>query len=121
MIISNGTIAYTYIGVQTDDFIQKDTSTKRSAGGRLKSSTSGIRFVCVDRIRITGAELQELTDLLNDGSFSYYYTPSVIPDYLSAADFPMEVVFSKITKTRHAGGGGKIYFVELAIEGVNYL
>ncbi len=121
MIISDGTTNLTFTGTKHDDFIEQEKSTNTSAGGRKKSQTSGRRFIVVEGVRVTMSEWQSLIELLTNKSDEYFYTPTNIPAYLTAADFPMAVNIDAPTKTRQVGGGEKRFYIEMSIEGVSYL
>ena len=121
MIITDGTTSLTYTGTQFDDFLAIEQSSTRTAGAKTRTIRAGKRFTATEKILITGAELQELVDLLTNGADEYYYTPTVTPDYLSSTDFPMQVNIGPPKKIRHSGGGGKKFHVELLIEGADLL
>jgi hypothetical protein len=121
VIITDGTTSLTFNGTRVDDFINIEKSRKVSAGGSIKSQTSGSRFAVIEELRLTGSEWDSLHALLTNGADTYYYTPTTTPDYMSSSDFPMSVFIDVPTKTRHVGGGTKRYYIRLRIEGVDYL
>lgn len=112
---------FTTTGTQIDDFIGIDIVQKRTSGGRRKTITSGKFYKNKERVRVTGAQLKTLFDLITDGSNYFYYTPTNIPDYLTTADFPKTVIISGWSKSRHVGGGDKRYIVDISFEGSYYL
>ena len=121
MIVSDGTTNLTFTGTQFDDFVDQEKSTRTSAGGRKKSQSSGRRFVAIEGIRLTMTEFKTLSELLDNGADDYFYTPTNIPVYLTAADFPMAVTFGIPEKTRQVGGGEKRFYIKLPIEGTTNL
>jgi hypothetical protein len=121
MILTSESTTLTFNGTRFDDFMDMEQSSTRTAGGLTRTIRSGHRFKAIEGIRLTGTELKSLMDMLTDGSEEYYYTPTNIPDYLTSSDFPMSVNIGRPTKTRHAGGGTKKYYIELPIEGTSKL
>jgi hypothetical protein len=121
MIISDGVTDLTFSGTQFDDFAPIEQSSTRTAGGSTRTIRSGKRFACTENILITGAEYEELNDLLLNGANDYYYTPTVTPDYLDSTDFPMAVQIEAPEKIRHSSNGVKMYHVTLKIIGSDYL
>ena len=121
MILSAGSNTLTTTGDQHDDRPDIEASFRQSAGGDLKSQISGERFTVIERIRLTGTQYRTLLDILKDDLNEKQYTPNVVPDYLTAGDFPMTVTIPRHKKMRHVGGGDKKYYVELFIRGVSYI
>ena len=121
MILSNGgATSVTILGEKVDDHLVIEKATTTTATGKKRSQVNGKRYFAKIGWRCTGTVYGQVTDLLTDQSFFYYYTPDTIPDYLSASDFPM-VVDLVLTKEGHAGGGDKKYFLEIELSGVNLL
>lgn len=121
MIISDGLTDLTYEGTQVDDFLLIEQDVKTTASGERRANNSGRRFKVVEGIRMTASEVDSLMTLLTNGATAYYYTPTTVPGYCDALDFPMQVHIGVPKKTRHAGGGEKKYHVEIEIEGTEYL
>jgi hypothetical protein len=121
MIISDGTTDLTFLGTQTKDFTDIEQSSSRTTSGSTRTVRAGRRFSVTERIRITGTEWKSLSDLLMNNATDYYYTPTRTPDYLTSADFPMQVKIDIPRNTGFDGGGTKRYYVTLKIEGADYL
>lgn len=121
MIISDGTTNLTFTGTRHDDFLNVEKSRNVSAGGRIKSQTSGRRFVVVENIRCTAAQVETLIELLTNGASYYYYTPTNTPGYMESGDFPMQVNIDMPKKTGFDWNGAKYYHVELNIESTDYV
>ncbi len=121
MIITDGVTELTFLGTMFDDFTDIEQSSTRTAGGSTRTIRGGQRFVVSEKIRVTGTEYKALTDMLLNGSNDYFYTPTVVPDYMSTTDFPMPVEIKSPKKVRHVGGGTKKYYIELSINGADYL
>ena len=111
----------------TIDFIDEtpiptlDKAVRRSAGGKLKSQTSGQRWAMNLRFRTTGAVSQSLLDLLDNGADEYYYTPNDTHTLYTANNkvtFPINVVFSKI---KREWDNRSKYYMSILAEAVSYL
>ena len=121
MIIAGDSGSFTTTGTQFDDFTDIEQSSTRTSGGSTRTIRAGERFIVVENIRITGAEWKELKDILLDGSEDYFYTPTVVPDYMSSTDFPMPVEIGTPKKQSIDKGGVKMYRISLKIIGADYL
>ena len=121
MQLTDGTTTLTFSGTQVNDFLNIDKNQSVSAGGQVRSQVSGARYIVREAIRVTGDELQSLITLLTNQSDYYYYTPSTVPDYMSASDFPLRCDISAPSKIRHVGGGTKRYYCEISVESVDYI
>jgi len=121
MIISDGTTDLTFTGTQSFHFIRIDQSSSQTTGGSSRTIRSGKRFVTNEKIRVTGSELASLITLLTNGANEYYYTPSKTPEFLSDTDFPMPVKIEVPKKNSQSGGGSIKHYIELDIEGADYL
>lgn len=122
MILTDGIDIFTYNGGSTTDDqtpIEKTIST--TAGGQLRGQVAGKRFVDTIQLRLQETEYLNLNNLLNKPVANYDYTPTFIPAYLSASDFPMPVSVEAPTKQRISGGGTRKFWVELKISSVSYL
>lgn len=117
MVLGNGTTDYTFTSQEYNDDIVNIKSRKITAGGFIKSRTTGDRFTTSEIVRLTGTELSNLMDLINDNSPEYFYTPTITPPEWNDSFFPMSVsVEYKGKTTRAANGGDIIYYITLMIE-----
>lgn len=121
MQITDGTTTLTFTGTRFDDFTDIEQSETKTGSGEIKTIRAGNRFVATEQLRLTGSEYESLRDVLLSGASTFFYTPTVIPDYMESTDFPMSVSISAPKKRRQSGGGTKKYFIELSIKGVAYL
>lgn len=120
-IITDGTTSITTTGVLSDDFLNLEQSTRKTAGGGTRTIRTGARFVIEETYRLTGTEFRSLIDLLTNGATQYYFTPSTVPDFMESTDFPLLCNIGIIKKKRHVGGGTKKYYMTVKIEGVSYI
>jgi hypothetical protein len=120
MIISDGTTDLTFTTTFTEPAFQIDQTHKMSSGGSLKSQIRGERYVTVEKIRMTGAQVRSFNDLITNESNFYFYTPTTLPDYMTAADFPMKVQFRKIKRDKKTWNGQEIYYITLTLMAVDY-
>lgn len=110
MILSAGTNSLTSVGTQFDDEPEIEMSSSMSSGGELKTQILGERFTFSEQLRLTETEYRTLVNILKDPLHEKYYTPTKIPGYMTAADFPI-VVTGNSKKVRHAGNGEKLHYV----------
>lgn len=115
MIISAGTNSLTVVGTMFDDESEIEKSSSMSSGGELKEQILGERFIFTEQLRLTATEYRILIDIIKDTLHEKYYTPTITPGFMTAADFPM-VVNGNCKKTRHAGGGEKRYYVTVTFK-----
>ena len=121
MIISDGSTSYTFEGEQIDDERIVEKASTRTSTGRIRSQVNGKRYAAKVGIRCNATIYGQITDLLTNQANFYYFTPTTIPDDLSASDFPMAVDIDGPSKKRQAGGGEKKYYIEFEVQGVNLL
>jgi len=115
MIISDGTteLTFTEAGGNPDSVIID--SEKITAGGIIKVQNVGERYVEDVKIRMNGAELRQLMDLIQNGASNYYYTPSETPPEYDNDNFPMKVRISGLEKMTKAYNGEIKYHVTIKI------
>jgi hypothetical protein len=119
--LTDGTTTITLTGVQADDFQNTEQSSRRTAGGGIRTIRTGRRFITKEKYRLKGTEYKSFMDLITNNSTEYLFTPTVIPDYMNTSDFPMSVNITIPRKIRQAGGGDKKYHIEVTYEGVDYI
>ena len=102
---------------------QIEKTTKRTAGGNLRSITSGERFEVIAKIRVTPTEYRSLINLLKNNSNNYYFTPedsskawmsSIYPDIT----WPLNVNFDNLSRDWDNRG---YWYVSMDIEGTSYV
>jgi hypothetical protein len=121
MTLTDGTTTLTFTGTQVDDALELSQSRTTTAGGNDRIVRPGKRFIIEERVRLTGSEYGSLMTLLLSGAENYQYTPTIVPDYFTASDFPMKVSIDIPRKEGQAGGGGKKYYVSLRMRSSSYV
>lgn len=121
MIISDGTTDLTYTTTFTEPAFGFDQTLKLSSGGEIKSQKRGKRFISVEKVRVTGAELRTLLDLLTNESDFYYYTPTTVPDFMDTAEFPMKVSIENLKRSKKTWNGAEIYYIQFTVKSTRYL
>ena len=121
MTISDGTTDIVFETTFTEPTFAIDQTKKLSSGAEIKSQIRGKRFVTVEKVRMTGVVLRSLLDLLTNESDFYYYTPTTIPDYMNAAEFPMKVSIEKPKRVKKTWNGQEIYYIQLMIKGTRFI
>ena len=116
MIISDGSISITINTADANGDFDQIKSRKITAGGQLRTRTTGMRYVVSELFKVTGSQLVEIFNLINNNAAEYFYTPTTIPPELSAGDFPMSVSIDYATKTEKIYNGQLEYFITLDIE-----
>jgi len=116
MIIGNGTINVEIDTADGNGDFEQIKSKKRTAGGQLRTRTTGNTYLVSEIFEATGTILNNVMDLINDNSATYYYTPTTIPPEFTAADFPMSVSIDYTGKSQKVFDGEIKYYATLAIE-----
>ena len=95
-VFSDGTtdITIKFVDEQITPIIER--ATKTSAGGRLKSQSTGERLQLRLRIYGTGAQQRSLFNLLTNGANEYYYTTEDTHTLYSNVTFPLNVIIDNI-------------------------
>ena len=116
MIIGDGTTNITIDTADGNGDYVPIKSKKITAGGEIRSRTTGTRYLVSEIFEVTGSELSDIITLINSNAASYYYTPTTVPPELSSGDFPMSVSIDYTGKSQRIYNGSIKYFVSLAIE-----
>lgn len=116
MIITDGTTSYTFDTADGNgDYVPiKDVTT--TAAGELRVRTAGHRYRVTEIFEVTGTELNNLIDLINNGASDYYYTPTTVPPEWDSSYFPMSVNITYVGKANSIYNGAIKYFISLDIE-----
>jgi hypothetical protein len=120
MIITDGTTSLTFTGNLNEPGFSIEQTNKITNAGLLRTQVRGERFITLERIRTTGAELRSLLTLLTNGATTYYYTPDPVPEYMSSTDFPKAIRVQKMKRMKKTWNGREYYYIELTIEGIEY-
>ena len=116
MIISDGTTSITIDTADGNGDFEPIKSKKVTAGGQLRTRTTGNRYLVSEIFESTGAELNNIRNLINNNAPTYYYTPTTIPPEFTSADFPMSVSIDYTGKSQKIYDGVIKYYISLAIE-----
>ena len=116
MILSNGTTSVTIDTADGNGDFEQIKDKKRTAGGQLRTRTTGMTYLVSEIFEATGTILNDVLDLINDNSSTYYYTPTTIPPEFTSADFPMSVSIDYTGKSQKIYDGEIKYYATLAIE-----
>lgn len=116
MIISDGTTSITIDTADGNGDFEPIKSKKVTAGGQLRTRTTGNRYLVSEIFEVTGSELSDIITLINTNATTYFYTPSTIPPEFSASDFPMSVSIDYTGKSQKIYNGEIKYYATLAIE-----
>lgn len=120
MVISDGTtdVEIQNMYVREQDGSEIDKSTRRAAGGDLKSQTSGERVALAVAARVTQAQYESIKALLRNDADDYFYTPKY--DY--TARYPSLATPFKANIRDFARTDDNIdyYYVEFTAEAVSY-
>lgn len=116
MIISDGTTDITITTADANGDYIPIKSKKITAGGEIRSRTTGSRYLVSEIFEVTGDQLLDIQEMIQSNASEYFYTPSTIPPEWSASDFPMSVDIEYTGKTHRIYNGQIKYFISLAIE-----
>ena len=118
MIITDGTTTFTKNTAEGNGDYVPIKSKKITAGGQIRTRTTGNRYYVSEMFEVTGSELSDIIGLINNNSISYDYTPTVIPPEWTSGDFPMPVSIDYVGKTERVYNGSIQYFITLEIESI---
>ena len=116
MIISDGTTSITIDTADGNGDFIPIKSKKITAGGEIRSRTTGNRYLVAEIFEVTGSELSDIITLINSNASTYYYTPTRTPPEWSSSDFPMSVSIDYTGKSQRVYNGSIKYYISLAIE-----
>ncbi len=105
---------------RTDDFPILQKAEAYTAGGKIRSQTTGKRFVFKETaLRMEGPELQAFMDFITSGALSYYVDYSVRPETVPSGSWPMEVAIRVPGKDRFAWNHKTAYYLNFEMESVD--
>jgi hypothetical protein len=121
MIITGDTASLTF--TDSEEIINSfdlDKTSKKTAGGDYRSIVAGERYDITSRFRTTAANLRSLKNLLNDGSSSYFFTPTVDSSstLFTNLTFPLNV---NITNIKIEWYNERVYYVTMMVESTSYV
>ena len=121
MILTDGITSFTITDSRGKAFPEIDKSTRSTAGGNLRSITTGQRPIFTESIRVTPAQYNSLLQLLTNNATSYFYTPSSDADYSELypdITFPLAVTVLNLSKE---WDNGSHFYVNMDIQGISYV
>lgn len=118
--VSDGVTEIELHGVTILDELPEDKSTGTSSGGDRKSQSSGFRYHTTCSGRVSSPEYLALMRLLTNGADFYFFIPPLDDGILPSGSLPIQAIIT-VKKNGGAGGGGRKHYLELDIDGSNFL
>lgn len=97
-----------------------DKSSKRTAGGNIRSITAGERLSFAVDIRATPAVYRSILDLMVNGSTNYYYTPNDTSEFVGlypATTFPLNCNINNLKRT---WDNRSQFYISFDVEAISY-
>ena len=98
-----------------------EKTTVRTAGGNLRSVTSGerLRFRC--QARLSPANYRTFIDLLNNGASNYFFTPTDSTQWTNLYGSTTWPLIANIYNIKRAWDNRSYYYVDFFVESVSYV